>query len=76
MGLQGGIGCVFMSVPMPHSAPSDIPVDVFEGGSLRLFQDEMEMSLTAWPVPRAERRLGRDSQWQAFVPEFRVIQPY
>jgi len=71
-----------MTVPMPHSAPSDIPVDVFEGGSLRLFQGETEMSLTAWPVPRAVRRRGGSTaenpaaRWDSFLPEFRVVYPY
>lgn len=49
---------------------------------MRLFQDEMEMSLTAWPVPRAVRRLrGGASEtgtetWTSFLPEFRVVHPY
>lgn len=66
----------FRARPMPRSAQTDIVFDVFAGGAIHLHRDTTEMRLTAWPVPRAERRLGRDSQWQAFVPEFRVIQPY
>ena len=62
--------------PMPRSAQTDIVFDVFAGGAIHLQRDTTEMRLTAWPVPRAERRLERDSQWQAFVSEFRVIQPY
>lgn len=65
-----------MSVPMPRSAQTDIPVDVFAGGALRLFRDTTEIRLTAWPVPQAERRLGRESSWEPFLPEFRVVHPY
>jgi hypothetical protein len=74
--LQEANDWIFMRVPMPRSAQSDIPVDVFAGGALRLFRDTTEMRLTAWPVPLAERRLGRESAWAPFLPEFRVVHPY
>lgn len=60
---------------MPRSAQSAIPVDVFEDGALRLTRGAAEMSLTAWPIPRAVRR-GGGGDWREFVPEFRVIHPY
>lgn len=65
-----------MTVPMPRSAQSDILVDVFAQGALRLFRDSTEMRLTAWPVPQAVRRSGRESAWEAFCPEFRLVHPY
>jgi hypothetical protein len=65
-----------MTVPMPRSAQSDIHVDVFAEGALRLLRDTTEMRLTAWPVPRAVRRLGRESDWEPFLPEFRLVHPY
>jgi hypothetical protein len=66
----------FHARPMPRSAQTDIVFDVFAGGAIHLQRDMTEMRLTAWPVPRAERRFERGSQWQAFVLEFWVIQPY
>ena len=45
--------------PMPRSAQLDIPVDVFEGGTLFLFKDATAMRLTAAPVPRAVWRQGK-----------------
>ncbi|MEM6279742.1 MAG: PcfJ domain-containing protein [Verrucomicrobiota bacterium] len=61
---------------MPRSAQPDIPVDVFERGSLYLFKDTTEMRLTAAPVPQAVRRHGGQGSWSAFLPEFRVVHPY
>ncbi|MEM6278058.1 MAG: PcfJ domain-containing protein [Verrucomicrobiota bacterium] len=61
---------------MPRSAQPDIPVDVFEAGSLYLFKDATEMRLTAAPVPQAVRRHRGQGSWTPFLPEFRVIHPY
>jgi hypothetical protein len=61
---------------MPRSAQLDIPVEVFEAGSLHLFKDSTAMRLTAAPVPQAVRRHGSEGQWMPFIPEFRVIHPY
>lgn len=61
---------------MPRSAHPDIPTDVFEQGQLCLFRDSTEMRLTAWPVPRAVRRHGREGPWEPFLPDFRVVHPY
>lgn len=66
----------FPARPMPRTAHTDIALDVFAGGALHLIRDTTEMRLTAWPVPSAERRLGCESEWERFVPEFRVIHPY
>lgn len=61
---------------MPRSAQSDSPGDVFADRTLRLVRDTTEMRLSAWPTPTAFRRLGRESPWESFIPEFRVIHPY
>ncbi|MEM1442032.1 MAG: PcfJ domain-containing protein [Verrucomicrobiota bacterium] len=61
---------------MPRSAQPDIPVDVFERGSLYLFKDATEMRLTAAPVPQAVRRSCGHGSWTSFLPEFRVVHPY
>lgn len=66
----------FDARPMPRSAQLDIPIDVFESGSLYLSKDSVEMRLTAAPVPQAVRRKGAEQAWSPFIPEFRVVNPY
>jgi hypothetical protein len=65
-----------INLPMPRSAPESEPGYSYTNGALHLVKGPVQMRITAAPVPRAVMRRGRDSAWEPFLPEFRLVHPY